>query len=616
MIVPADTTAGDIPEKFEPSLIDADHERREVKVPMRDGVKLHTVIILPKGVTNAPVILDRTPYGASELTKQSGSSHGASALHALHGDLFTSGYILAVQDVRGKYESEGVYVMNLPLRGEFNRTETDHSTDAWDTVAWLVDHLPECNGKVGALGLSYDGFTALMNLTNPHPSLTACVAINPMVDGWIGDDWFRNGAFRQLPAAHYIHRQTTTKGSGPAWPSPAYDEFEAWLNAGSAHEMAERVGITELPAWQRLESHPDYDSYWQAHALDRALAAQGTSVPTLHVHSQWDAEDPYGSIAVYEALEPTLGTEEKNHLVIGPWSHACPFYTGGAALGALKFGSDTARWFRRHILLPFLDSLLREGARTATIPKVTVFETGSNEWHEHSAWPPKSAHETALYLASDFTLGFEPPQHSGELFDEWVSDPAKPVTHHPRPIVRKCAPGFAWERWLVGDQRFAGDRPDVMTYTSDVLTSPLRLAGQPVVRLFASTTGTDADWIVKLIDVYPDEVPFDEEMGSYQLPIAMEAFRGRYHASRDRATALPSGRVVEYEIKMPHVCHTVLPGHRLMVQIQSTLFPLIDRNPQTFVPNIFFAQPSDYAKATHRLNRSADAPSRIVLPVI
>ncbi len=368
--------------------------------------------------------------------------------------------------------------------------------------------------------------------------------------------------------------------------------------------------------------HPDYDAFWRDQAVDKILAARPLRVPMLHVHSQWDAEDSYGPMAVHAAMEAQAGAKDKNFLVIGPWSHPGVGFDEGATLGALKFGSNTARWFREHVLRAFLDEHLRPEHPTNPVARVTAFETGTNTWHTYQAWPQAGAQDCPhpwqpVYFQRDAGLAFQPPPAVAEGgFDEYLSDPAKPVTYQLRPIRARSAPGSTWNQWLVDDQRFAGDRPDVLTYCSPMLTEPLRLAGQPMAHLFASTSGTDSDWIVKLIDVYPDEVPGDMAMGGYQLPIAMEILRGRYRDDPSRPSPIPSGDVVHYTLALPHVSHAFLPGHRIMVQVQSTWFPLYDRNPQRFVENIFFARPEDFIKATQRVFRRADAASRLDLPIV
>jgi uncharacterized protein len=609
---------GDIPGKFEPATTLYDFEKREAMIPMRDGVKLFTLIVIPKGVMHAPIILDRTPYSAAKIVARVPSPHVALALPLSLGELAQAGYIIVVQDVRGKYKSEGNYIMSRPLSGALNDSGVDHATDAYDTIDWLVKNVPESNGKVGTMGTSYDGFTVLMSLVNPHPALKAAVPFNPMVDTWIGDDWFHNGAFRQ-GYADYIYWQTASKKSDEDWTPTRYDAYETWLTAGSAGAFAASVGMEQLPFWKRLTSHPAYDAFWQSQAVDKILARQPLTVPTLYVHSQWDQEDIYGATAAYAATEPKDTRHDMNFLVIGPWRHGGG-NGDGSNLGPIKFDGDTGRWFRRNVLLPFLDAHLKDNAAKAEIAPVTVFETGANQWRRYERWPQSCASgcpypSRKLYLAAGGNLSFTAPTADPIGFDEYVSDPQKPVTYRPRPIRPTYADDSTWRRWLVDDQRFAGDRSDVLVYTSEVLKAPVRIAGQSIAHLFAATSGTDADWVVKLIDVYPDEVPGEVELGGYELPIAMDILRGRYRDDPARPTAIPANKVVAYALKLPHADHVFLPGHRIMVQIQSSWFPLYDRNPQSFVENIFFAKSGDYVKARQRVYHTPQQASYIDLPV-
>ena len=434
---PEPAGGGDIPAKFAAVTTLFDFEKREAMIPMRDGVKLFTEIIIPKGSVRAPIILDRTPYSAAKFVTRLPSSRAALALPLAYGELAAAGYIIAVQDVRGKYKSEGSYVMNRPLSGPLNATAVDHSTDAYDTIEWLVKNVPESNGRVGTMGTSYDGFTVLMSLVNPHPALKAAVPFNPMVDTWIGDDWFHNGAFRQT-YADYIYEQTAAKKSDEDWTPPRYDAYETWLTAGSAGALGSLLGMDQLPFWKRLIDHPAYDAYWQAQAVDQILARQPLAVPTLFVHSQWDQEDIYGAPAAYAALEAKDIRNDMNFLVIGPWRHGGA-NGDGSSLGAIKFDGDIGRWFRRNVLLPFLDAHLRDGAPKSEIAPVTVYETGVNEWRRYDRWPQSCAANCPfasrkLYLAPGAKLSFNGPPPDPAGYDEYVSDPQKPVTYRLRPI--------------------------------------------------------------------------------------------------------------------------------------------------------------------------------------
>jgi putative CocE/NonD family hydrolase len=609
---------GDIPSKFEPVTTLYDFDKREAMIPMRDGVKLFTVIVISKGVMHAPIILDRTPYSAAKFVTRVPSAHAAVALPLSFGELAEAGYIIVAQDVRGKYKSEGSYIMSRPLSGPLNDSLVDHATDAYDTIDWLVKNVPESNGRVGTMGTSYDGFTVLMSLVNRHPALKAAVPFNPMVDTWVGDDWFHNGAFRQT-YADYIYGQTASKKSDEDWTPTRYDAYETWLTAGSAGVLGASVGMEQLPFWKRLTSHPTYDAFWQLQAVDKILARQPLTVPTLYVHSQWDQEDIYGAPAAYAATKSKDTRNDMNFLVIGPWRHGGG-NGNGSSLGPIKFDGDTGRWFRRNVLLPFLDAHLKDGAPKAEIAAVTAFETGANQWRRYDRWPQSCVSgcpypSRKLFLAAGGKLSFTAPPSDPAGFDEYVSDPQKPVTYRPRPIRPTYADDSTWRRWLVDDQRFAGDRSDVLVYTSEVLKAPVRIAGQSIAHLFAATSGTDSDWVVKLIDVYPDEVPDEVELGGYELPIAMDILRGRYRDDPAKPTAIPANKVVAYSLKLPHADHVFLPGHRIMVQIQSSWFPLYDRNPQSFVENIFFAKPGDYIKARQRIYHTLEQASYIDLPV-
>ena len=609
---------GDIPTKFEPVTTLYDFNKREAMIPMRDGAKLFTVIVIPKGVRHAPIILERTPYSAAKFVTRVPSAHAAVALPLSYGELAEAGYIIVVQDVRGKYKSEGGYIMSRPLSGPLNDTPVDHATDAYDTIDWLVKNVPESNGRVGTMGTSYGGFTVLMSLVNPHPALKAAVPFNPMVDTWVGDDWFHNGAFRQT-YADYIYAQTASKKSDEDWTPTRYDAYETWLTAGSAGALGASVGMEQLPFWKRLTSHPTYDAFWQLQAVDKILARQPLTVPTLYVHSQWDQEDIYGAPAAYAATESKDTRNDMNFLVIGPWRHGGG-NGNGSSLGPIKFDGDTGRWFRRNVLLPFLDAHLKDGAPKAEIAAVTAFETGANQWRRYDRWPQSCVSgcpypSRKLFLAAGGKLSFTAPPSDPAGFDEYVSDPQKPVTYRPRPIRPTYADDSTWRRWLVDDQRFAGDRSDVLVYTSEVLKAPVRIAGQSIAHLFAATSGTDSDWVVKLIDVYPDEVPDEVELGGYELPVAMDILRGRYRDDPAKPTAIPADKVVAYSLKLPHADHVFLPGHRIMVQIQSSWFPLYDRNPQSFVENIFFAKPGDYIKVRQRIYHTLKQASYIDLPV-
>jgi uncharacterized protein len=613
------------PADFRPTNAGFDYERRDVMIPMRDGVKLHTVILVPNGAKNAPILFTRTPYSATELTSHEQSAHLGPILQGYDNAtdvIVDGGYIRVVQDIRGKYGSEGDYIMNRPIHGPQNPTAIDESTDTYDTIDWLVKNIPESNGKVGILGISYDGFLPLMALIHPHPALKVSVPMNPMVDGWMGDDWFHNGAFRQQNLS-YIYEQSATRANTAMWWTSNYDDYDMFMRAGSAGELAKERGMDQLGFWNKIAAHPAYDAFWSNQALDKVLAKEPLTVPTLLVHSLWDQEDIYGAIAVWKAVKPKDTANDKLFLVMGPWHHGQEI-EDASTLGELHFGQDTGLYFRQHVLAPFLAHYLKDDA--PQIPSVTAFETGVNKWEQLPAWPAGCAKDctiqpTPLYLEHNLGLSFEKPgsdkPSNGNAYDSYISDPAHPVPFRKRPIQPVGYTGeLTWSQWLVDDQREASGRPDVLSFVTDTLTHPVKISGQPVVHLVASTSGTDSDWVVKLIDVYPDEVAEYPHLGGYQLMIAADILRGRYRESFTVARPIQPNTPLLYQFDLPTANHVFLPGHRIMVQVQSAWFPLYDRNPQTFVPNIMFAKPSDYQKAEQRIYHAADNASYIDLPLV
>ncbi|HKS58518.1 MAG TPA: CocE/NonD family hydrolase [Steroidobacteraceae bacterium] len=606
------------PEKFTPTNVDFDYVRREEMVPMRDGVKLKTFILIPKGAKNAPILLNRTPYDAGNRVLRANSPHLIAAVPQMDDTAVQAGYIIAFQDVRGKYGSEGDYVMTRALRGPANPTQVDHATDCYDTIEWLVKNVPESNGRVATLGGSYEGYTTVMSTVRPHPALKAAVPFAPMVDGWMGDDWFHNGAFRQLGSLEYTYDQEATRKGDAKWWYGEYDAYDTFLRAGSAGALAKARGLDQLGFWHALAEHTSYDWWWQAQAVDKVLAKEPLTVPMMIVSGLFDQEDIYGGPALFRALASKDPNGEKLHLVLGPWNHG-QGRREGRALAAIQFEGDTAGWFRRTVMQPFLDHYLKDAPKPAT-PRVLVYETGANEWRRYHDWPQVCSEGCAkksrsLYLLPGGKLGFDAPAAGAERYDEYISDPAKPVTYRERPTLAQGAENSGWGDWLVDDQRFAASRTDVLVYQTEPLREPVRLAGEPIARLFASTSGTDSDWVVKIIDVWPDEVQERPTMGGYQQMLSADIFRGRYRADFSKPQPLTPNKALEYRIRLPHASHTFLPGHRIMVQIQSSWFPLYDRNPQTFVPNIMFADPRTYVKATQRVWHVPGTASAIELPV-
>ena len=604
----------DVIDKYEKTLASADFIRREAMVPMRDGTRLYTVTVMKKGTANGPILLSRTPYDAHHSTHRVDSQRIVDILEVMDAEFAEDGYIRVYQDIRGLHKSEGAWVLNRPLAGPLNDTGIDESTDAYDTIEWLVKNTPESNGKVGVIGSSYLGFTTLMAEINPHPALKAAVPQSPMVDGWMGDDWFHNGAFRVSSIDFVVGQGTDKAKGGGEFALGEGDHYTRYLEAGSIADYARMLGVDQLPSVRKFLENPAYTEFWSLQAVDKWLAAQPLKVPTLLEVGQWDQEDSYGAPAVYRALEPKDRNNDMVSLHIGPWRHSGANHYG-FDLGALTFTGDTAREWRVNYVKPFFDHYLKDGPDPKT-PPVLTYATGVNQWNVSERWPMGAA--KPIYLAADGVATFERPKAGGR--EDYVSDPAKPVPFIPRPIDMSDA--TQWKPWLIRDQRFVTDRPDVASWKTPPLDKPVHIMGAPQVELFASTTGTDSDWVVKLIDVYPNDVPEAASQGAkpsmagYELPIGIEIFRGRYLKSFAVPAPLKAGKVEQYRWSLPDVDHVFLPGHRIMVQVQSSLFPLYDRNPQTYVDNIMYAKKADYKKATQSIWFGGGNASAVVLPVV
>ncbi len=580
---------------------------REEMVPMRDGAKLYTLIIIPKQKKAAlPVLLRRTPYDATGVLR----GHASSRLDVNIGyEFLGNDYIYVIQDIRGRFKSEGDYLMYRATRGPFNDTETDETTDAWDTIEWLVKNVPS-NGRVGIWGTSYPGWLTLAAMRDPHPALAVAVPFNPVVDVWKADDWFHWGAFRAAYAFDFIYGMETRLDESTQYPYEIQDLYTWMLGLGSAEHGLGRRLDERHEMWRRIVENPSYGPYWKDIAADQWFDKPSRVVPALHVHGFWDQEDIYGAPAVYAALEKHDSDNDKNFFVAGPWFHG-QHLSDGSRLGDITFDQDTAKRFREDILIPFLRRYLH-GDRDVTIAPATVFETGANRWRKFDQWPP-AGNRVRLYLQNGGRLGFDAPSTDPSATD-FISDPANPVPYAPRP---NWAGGYdnppalaKWQRWLVEDQRFVDGRPDVATWVSEPLDQPITIRGAVTAHLFAETAGTDADWVVKLIDVYPDDAP-DFVMSGYQLMISGDIFRGRYRENHSEAKPVKANEALEYTVSLPHVNHTFQPGHRLMIQIQSTWFPLYDRNPQSFVPNIMSAPDSAYKAQRHRVHHSAEHATHI-----
>jgi putative CocE/NonD family hydrolase len=579
---------------------------REAMIPMRDGVRLHTVVFTPKAAPGPlPFLLMRTPYGVPESFRPLASESYA--------DLVADGYIFVFQDIRGRYKSEGTFVMQRPPRDRRDPRAIDESTDAYDTVAWLLENAPGHNGRVGLMGISYDGWLAAMAMLDPHPAVKAVSPQASPADMYLGDDFHHNGAFRLSYGFEYAAMMETSKENS-SFRFDLYDTFEWYLRLGPLGAVNERYLHGQIPSWNDFVAHPNYDAFWRKQAMASYLVK--VTVPTLDVAGWWDQEDFYGPQKIYETLEPK-DDRGISFFVAGPWNHGGWMRRDGSALGRIKFGQDTSKYYREKIQAPFFAHFLKDKPGW-TVPEAITFETGANAWQVYDEWPPRRLTEDRpIYLREGGRLSFDAPAAEEESgFDSYISDPAHPVPYRPRPIEATYDPrGSGWRTWLVGDQRFADDRPDVLSWETEPLERDVTVTGRLTAELFASTTGTDSDWVVKLIDVYPEDYPAEPTMGGYELMIANDVFRGRFRKSFEKPEPLIAGRVEGFAIDLHTVDHRFLKGHRIMVQVQSTWFPLIDRNPQTYVDNIFLAKAEDYRPATQRVYRSKTHPSRIVLPV-
>jgi putative CocE/NonD family hydrolase len=576
-------------------------------IPMRDGVKLHTVIFVPKkAALPLPFLLMRTPYGAPESPRPLTAEP--------YRELVEEGYIFVFQDIRGRYRSEGRFVMQRPPRDRSDPRAIDESTDAYDTVDWLLKNVPGNNGRAGLMGISYGGWLTAMAMLDPHPAVKAVSPQASPADMYLGDDFHHNGAFRLSYGFEYAARMETSKEQ-TSFCFDRYDTFEWYLRLGPLSVINEHYLLGKIPSWNDFVAHPNYDAFWRKQAMAPYLTR--VTVPTLTVAGWWDQEDFYGPQKIYETLEH-LDREKVNFFVAGPWNHGGWMQSDGGLLGRIKFGANTSKYFREKIQAPFFAYYLKDKVGW-DVPEAVIFETGTNAWQLYDEWPPRRLTEDRdLYFREDGKLSFEAPAEGDDrrAFDSYVSDPAHPVPYRPRPVEPTYDPrGSGWPIWLVGDQRFVHLRPDVLSWDTEPLAEDVTVTGRIGARLFASTTGTDSDWIVKLIDVYPEDYPDEPTMGGYQLMIADEVFRGRFRTSFETPAPLVPNRVTEFSIDLHGADHRFLKGHKIMVQVQSTWFPLIDRNPQTYVENIFLAKASDYRPATQHVFRSKAHPSHIVLPV-
>ena len=578
----------------------------DAMVPMRDGVRLHTKVFTPRDQTGPlPFIMKRTPYGVNGA---------ASSFVTYMEALADEGYIFVFQDIRGKYGSEGTFVMQRPARAPGDVSARDEGTDTYDTIDWLLKNTPRNNGRVGMLGVSYDGWTTIMGALEPHPALKAISPQAAPADMWLGDDFHHNGAFRLSYGFEYAAMLESSKEE-EQFQFDRHDTFDWYLALGPLANANARHLHGKIPTWNDFVAHPDYDEFWKRQTMVPYLT--DVKVPTLNVAGWWDQEDFYGPVRIYEALEKH-DAAHRNFLVVGPWNHGGWARGAGDRLGPIPFDSSTSKYFRDQIQAPWFAYFLKDKGRL-DLPEALTFEAGTNRWRRWDSWPPKrDLEKRSLYFGPNKTLSFDAPAPGADAaFDSYVSDPAFPVPYRQRPIQATYFPGGSkWSTWLVEDQRFVDGRSDVLTWETAPLTADMTIAGEVVADLFASTTGSDADWVVKLIDVYPEHNPQNWDLAGYELMVSNEVFRGRYRRSFEKPEPIASDTALEYSFSLHTQNYTFRKGHRLMVQVQSTWFPIIDRNPQTFVPNIFEAKAADFRQATHRIYRSAKQPSRVVIPVV
>ncbi|HVN81126.1 MAG TPA: CocE/NonD family hydrolase, partial [Terriglobia bacterium] len=564
---------------------------------------LHTVIFVPKEIKeNLPILLSRTPYGALGEEKD---------LRASNWHLLPDGYIFAFQDIRGRFKSEGQFVMMRPVRGKNDPKAIDESTDTYDTIEWLLKNVNGHNGRVGIKGISYGGWLTTMALLDPHPALKAASEQATPADMFLGDDFHHNGAFRLSYGFEYAARMETTKEKNSDFEFERADTYQWYLELGTLSNANEKYLHSKIPTWNDFINHPNYDEFWQKQAFAPYIGAP--RVPNLNVGGWWDQEDFYGPLKVYELFEKN-DPNHLNYLVVGPWNHGGWMGPDGSKLGAIPFDCNTSKYFRTEIEAPWFAYWLK-GKGPKWTSEAMVFETGSNRWEKYDSWPPREIQDRNIYLQSNGRLSFDPPAGEGNPFDTYVSDPAHPVPYRHRPIS-PTYPGGGWPTWLVEDQRFVDNRPDVLTWETEPLNKETKIAGDIAAELYASTSGTDSDWVVKLIDVYPDSHPENPSLAGYELMIAGEILRGRFRESFEHPKAIVADQVTPYRIDLHTNDHVFMKGHRIMVQVQSTWFPLYDRNPQTFVDNIFKARESDYRVATQKIYRSRTYPSHIILPIM
>lgn len=583
-----------------------DYRRSEAMIPMRDGIKLHAVILQPADIAAPlPILMQRTPYGVDGTTRASFSSQRP--------ELARDGYIYVAEDIRGRFKSEGEFVMSRPMADHRNTKAVDESTDSYDTVAWLIKNLPGNNGRVGVVGTSYPGFLATVAGIDPHPAVKAISPQAPMIDVWMGDDFFHNGAFRQTYGYDYVLGLESTKERaevdyGKDKDGKPRDGYDYFLDRGDFTEDVKKSGSKLLPTWKLFLDDPAYDTVWSSRGVEHNL--REVTVPTLSVGGYYDQEDMFGPQEEYSTLEP-LDNRHENFLVLGPWRHGS-WSSSSRHLGNLDYGEPIGTEFRARIETKFFGHYLKD-APGFDLEDTASFQTGSNTWQYYSHFPPVKSQPTSLYLNGGGALSWNSPAAQDKT--SYVSDPANPIPYRRRPIQPTYSEGSQWFNWLTEDQRFVTDRKDLAVWKLPALKKDLVVTGEVMADIFASTTGSDNDMVVKLIDRYPDDDP-NPKMRGYQLMTNAEIFRGRYLASFEKPQPLRAGSVREYRFSLHDVDHVFKAGHTVMVEIQSTWFPLYDRNPQTFVPNIMTAKPEDYKQAAIAIYSDPGHQSNVQMPLM
>ncbi|MBS1596871.1 MAG: CocE/NonD family hydrolase [Bacteroidetes bacterium] len=585
------------------------YKKTSVMIPMRDGVKLYTAILTPVGPQRElPFLIKRTPYGANDGLPVDNAMFGITHGFA-YANMAEDGYIFIFQDIRGKYLSEGTMQIHQPLIHAIQKGAVDESTDTWDTIDWLVKNIPNNNGKAGIVGVSYPGWLALVGSVDPHPALKASSEQACMGDLFLGDDFHHNGAFRLSYGMEYSYEIEHDHTTDSDFPFSQFDLFEWYKHLGSLKNVNEKYFHDKIPTWNNFVRHPNYDSFWQKNSPLNYISY--SQIPQLHVGGYFDQEDINGPQLMYAHMEEK-DTFNRNYIVLGPWYHGQWAHEKADSIGKISFGSNTAEWFKA-LQKKWFDYWLK-GIGDGKFEEAYSFQTGSNQWKTYKSWPPKETETKKIYAGPNHTASFNRPvAANGQI--SFISDPAEPVPYRMLPIEATYGTGSRWRPWLIEDQRFVYTRPDVISFSMDSLTENITVTGNITAHVFASTSATDADWIVKLIDVYPDKDPDNLLMSAYQLPVAMEVFRGRYRKSFTNPQPLVPNKPEEFVIGLHQINHTFRKGHRIMIQVQSSWFPVIDRNPQKFVPNIFEAKESDFTKATHTIYFSAQYPTYVEVPV-